>query len=119
MPDYTCYCGRGFYLGYKDSKQLITDMERFCCKDCLTKYLNDQIKLKQMDYFSKFTPCKLSEPHEFWDNELQMYFRSSYESTVARYLEELKIPWGYEQWTLHFGSKEYTPDFFVMKQNNL
>lgn len=112
MPDYTCYCGAGFYISYKKIKQHISGMQKFCGSRCLLKYIKDQPVTDEFK-LDHITPSKIAEPYEFWDEELQMYFRSSYESIVGRFLDRHEFKWVYEMWTINIKESQYTPDFWL------
>jgi len=117
VPDLTCYCGKGFFIPLLQYKQLVSGAERFCGGDCLCSYINNQSQAPSQDVCVEFRKPRLSDDFEFWDVDLDCWFRSSYEGVVARFFCKSKIVWEYESHTLLLDSMEYTPDFFVPKCN--
>jgi hypothetical protein len=57
-----------------------------------------------------------------WREDLDKYFRSSWEANYARYLNYIKEPWEYEPKEFEFpikrGNRTYKPDFWLPKKQN-
>jgi hypothetical protein len=97
----------------KQYKQLVSGAERFCGGACLLSYIKDLSQAPCNDICVDHKKPKLSDDFSFWDVELDHWFRSSYESTVAQFFIQHNVPWKYESHTLLVDSFEYTPDFLI------
>ena len=57
-----------------------------------------------------------------WREDLDKYFRSSWEANYARYLNYIKEPWVYEPKEFEFpikrGNRTYKPDFWLPEKEN-
>lgn len=51
-----------------------------------------------------------------WRN-MKIQLRSSYEIAYAKYLDNKKIEWYYEETTFNLGNTTYTPDFYIPEAN--
>ena len=116
MPEYPCFCGRGFSLRRSEHKSLIQSVEQFCSVDCFNSYLR-YFPVKRYDLPEVCKSPFVSEVRECFDPVTQESYRSWFECHVARFLVTQGFNYRYETQCVYLNSGgHYTPDFWLPEQ---
>lgn len=119
LADIQCFCGETFGLPNSKRKQILVDFDKFCGAECLRDFIKSLPEDKVDPYeHCDIEECFLSEPLDYWCEELSRYFRSSYEASFALFCEAIKEPWQFENCVVFLsGRKQYNPDFYLPRIN--
>ena len=124
MPSVSCeYCGFVFQFSKKEWRYFDHQGPFICSPCCLIDCINMSVKVPSKNYNLGIRYHHTGKIHKRFDGSVQdetnrllqgRQLRSFYEKIVAEILAFHNIPFIYEGYTFSWGTKVYTPDFYIV-----